>query len=1116
MSLPTVRSLPRAAFVVVMMPAVLALPAAPRPALHAQDTTAVAAPPQDTARGGSLPLSAARYIRYTANEGTWLSLDVSPDGGTIVFDLMGDLYSMPIAGGRATRLTRGMAFDAQPRFSPDGRRILFVSDRSGGENLWTIAPDGTDTTQITRGNGNIYTSPEWTPDGQYIVSSRTFGLGGEAKLWLYHIDGGSGTQLIEAADNAKLLGAAFGPDGRYVYFAEATGDWQYNASLPRYQVQVYDRENGETTARTARYGSGFRPAISPDGRWLVYGSRHESETGLRRRDLETGDEEWLVFPIHRDDQESRATLDVLPGYSFTPDSRSVILSHGGGFWSVPIEGGAPRAIPFTADVEIGFGPEVRTAYRVEADDSLVISQIRDAEPSPDGRRLAFTALGALHVMDLPGGTPRRLIEGPAIQNQPAWSADGRSLAYVTWSDSDGGHIWRVPAAGGEPQRLTERSAVYTSPVWSPDGRRVVATRSGAQSRQQQTGNIGSDFVWVSSSGGAVTIIAPTAGRSDPHFAGNQDRIFAYGGSSGLVSFRWDGTDVRTHLRVTGPTRAGGTTPNNASSVIMSPTGDRALAQIEDHLYVVTVPMVGAEAPRISVANPENAAFPVRQLTEVGGQFPAWSADGERVHWSIGNAHFVYDLDRARAIDDSVRAARAAQPAGQAAGRRDADSRPAYEPVEHRVRITVARDIPRGTAVLRGGRAITMRGDEIIEDSDIVIRDNRIVAVGARGTVQVPEGANVIDVSGTTIVPGYVDAHAHLRPGGGPLTQYAWQYVANLAYGVTSTRDPQTGSTDVLTYGDLVETGALLGPRIYSTGPGVFGVYQGSEIRDLDHARRLLRRYSDYYNTRSFKMYLSGNRQARQWLIMAARELQLMPTTEGGIDYKLDMTHAIDGYPGIEHNIPVYPLYEDVIRLFVESGVTYTPTLLVTFGGPQGENYWFEREDPYHNQKLSRFTPYNDLANRTRRRGAGWFHEDEYMFSKYAEFTADVVERGGRVGIGGHGQLQGLGWHWELWNVQSGGMSEHDALRAATILGAEGMGMGTDLGSLESGKLADMVVLNANPLENIRNSADIRYVIRNGRVYEGDTLNEVWPMQRTQSAPVWWEAPPARTGISARE
>ena len=321
----------------------------------------------------------------------------------------------------------------------------------------------------------------------------------------------------------------------------------------------------------------------------------------------------------------------------------------------------------------------------------------------------------------------------------------------------------------------------------------------------------------------------------------------------------------------------------------------------------------------------------------------------------------------------------------------------------------ARDIPRGTVVLRGGRVITMRGDEVIENADVVIVDNRIRSVGPRGAV--PAGAQVIDVTGKTITPGFIDIHAHMWPLWGIHWARPWIYEANLAYGVTTTRDPQTSTTDVLTYGDRVEAGQIPGPRIYSTGPGVFWT---EGIRNLDHARDILRRYSDYYDTKTFKMYLSGDRRQREWLIMAARELHLMPTTEGGLDYRLNMTHAMDGYPGVEHTMPITPAFQDVVELFKTSQTTNTPTLLVSYGGPWAENYFYTHENVVGDQKLRHFTPEEELNQKIRRRNpgpgpGGWFMDSEYAFSRHAVFTKNLVEAGGRSGIGGHGQLQGLGY-----------------------------------------------------------------------------------------------------------
>ncbi len=1048
-------------------------------------------------RKPGLPLKTERKIEFTVDEGTWLSLSVSPDGKTVLFDLLGDLYTVPIGGGGAQRITSGLAFDSQPVYSPDGKLIAFTSDRDGSDNLWIANADGSDPKQLSKDKDGDFISPSWTPDGEYLLVSRNQAGLGTHEIWMYNIHGGSGVQVTKAQtqpntppqQRLNFLGAIASPDGKYFYYARRTGSFSYNATFPMWQIVRRDRTSGDEDVITSAPGSAFRPVLSPDGKQLVYATRFDTESGLRIRDLASGEDRWLKYPVQRDDQESRATRDVLPGYSFTPDGKDLVVFYGGKINRVQIATGEAAVVPFKAQVSLDLGPELRFATKI--DEGPVHARLIQAPvQSPDAKRLVFSSLTHLYGLDIPGGKPTRLTSDSAREYQPAWSPDGQWIAYVTWSEQ-GGHIWKLAASGqARPERVTSVPGFYQDPAWTPDGSRIVALRGSTRDREEaQTGfgsQTGLDVVWVSKDGGEPQLIVPARGVGKPHFTHDKDRVYLYS-PQGLQSFRFDGTDRRTHLKVVGKNLAQTPEPPAAREVRISPNGKQALALVNDQLYLIDVPITGGDAPTVDVSTP---SVPLKKLTDIGADSFAWADDGKTITWSLGSSFFRLPVSTV-SFDPEIKGDENTAEAKPAA-----DKKPKHEEIA--VDIEVPRHKPSGSVVLRGAKVITMRAEEVIVDADIVVTDNRITAAGKRGSVTTPAGARIIDLKGATIMPGIVDVHAHwMEVKRGVLDLQNWPFLANLAYGVTTGRDPQTGTNDVFAYQDLVDTGDILGPRAFNTGPGIFN---SNDFQSYEETLGVVTRYKKYYRTNTVKSYTVGNRKQREWVVQACKENQLMPTTEGALDLKLDLTHAIDGFSGNEHALPIVPLYADVINVFVKSGITYTPTLLVAYGGPWAENYFYETTEVHDDPKLQRFFPHNVLDTKSQRRP--WFRKEEQVFPKLATEAAKIVRAGGRVCIGGHGQIQGIQCHWEMWALQSGGLTNMEVLRAATIHGAKALGFDQDLGSIEPGKLADLIVLNKDPLQDIRNTNTIRYVMKNGELFEGDTLNQIWPEQKQLPAP-WW-------------
>jgi Tol biopolymer transport system component len=1080
-----------------------------------------------------LPLKSERKVSFTTDEGTWLSLDVSPDGKAIVFELLGDIYTLPIEGGKATLIDGGMSFDSQPRFSPDGQWIAFLSDREGSENVWIMKADGSGAKQVSKDPNNEFASPSWDPSGKYIYVSKTkFGIG-PREIWMYHVDGGTGVQITKSkASNATPrdqrtsdVGVVASPDGRYLYYAERRRDFSYNSMFPIWSIKRKDRKTGDEDTIIEQPRSAMRPGIAPDGKHMLYVTRYETESGLRLRNLETGEDKWVRYPVTRDDQEAIFSRDLFPGYAFLPGGREIIYNQDGKIRRLNLETGAESIIPFTAEVSQDLGPKLDFPQKVDQG-PVKVRLIHDPVESPGGKTLAFSAMTHLYTLDLPSGRPLQLDTGKSAAFQPAWSPDGKWIAYVSWS-SEGGQLWKIPASGGTPVQLSKSLAVYSNPVFSPDGTRIVLLRGNAYDRENDGFDGGQsrnpDLIWISADGGEPNLILPARGAGGPHFTHEKDRIYVYT-PGGLISLRYDGTDRRTHLIVKGSGIYFADEPVPADDLVPSPDGQWVLAHVMNQLYVIAMPSVGGEPPTVSVGGP---AVPLKKITDIGADYYGWADDGKTIAWAVGASYFRQPLssisfeppkdekkegekkDQAKDADkdqDKKESADAQKPEKPPDKK---DQKPAEKKEEKKLKerekevqevkvdLEMPRKTPKGTIVLRGATVVTMKGDDVLKDADVVVENNRITRVGARGGV--PSGAKVFDVKGKTITPGFIDTHAHwFEIKRGILDTQNWAFLANLAYGVTAGLDVQTGSNDMFAYQDLVDTGDILGQRAFSTGPGVFS---DNNFQSEEEVKGVLTKYRDYYGTHNIKSYLVGTRKQRQYLVQASKELGMMPTTEGALDLKLDLTHVIDGFHGNEHTLPVTPLYNDVLQMFAQSGTADTPTLIVNYGGPFGEDYWYEYSEVHDNAKLNHFTPHRIIDQKTKRRPE-WFRKDEYEFPKLAAQVAKLARAGGLVGVGSHGQLQGLGYHWELWMISSGGMTPMEALKCATVNGSKIVGRPDEIGTLEPGKLADLIIFDKNPLDDIHNTNTIHWVMKNGELFEGDTLNQVWPEQK-KLAPLWF-------------
>ncbi len=1014
------------------------------------------------------------------DEGTWMNLDVSHDGQEIVFDLLGDIYTIPITGGTAKLISGGIAWEVQPRFSPNGKHISFTSDRAGGDNIWIMNTDGSNKKQITKESFRLLNNATWMPNSDYLIARKHF-TGyrslGAGEMWLYNINGGDGIQLTKRKNDQQDAGEPnVAPDGKFLYFSEDVSpgpNFEYSKDPNGliYAIKQLDLTTGKLSNLITEQGGSARPQISPDGKFMAYVKRVRLKSALFIQNIKTGENFPLVEELSHDQQETWAIFGVYPNFAWTPDGKNIVFYAKGKIKNIEVNTLTLTDIPFL----VNSNQTVQTALHFEQEvfnPAFTVKMVRHLTTSPDGKLVVFNAAGYLYKKELPNGNAERLTTGIDFEFEPVFSSDGKFIVYTTWSDEFKGAIKRTELKNGKTITLTDEKGFYYSPSFANKGDKIVFRKGvGNEVLGLSYGRNTGIFI-MPANGGLKTLVSENGIK--PIFNTDDSRIYFQGYDNGKKAFKsmdLNGGNERTHY-----------TSQYGGQFTPSPDG-KWMAFTELFNAYVTPMLTTGSALDLSA---NNKAIPLAKITKDAGTYLHWSADSKKLCWTLGPQYFSKEIKNTFSfVADAP------------------EKLPATDTVGITLNLTLKTDAPTGILALKGAKIITMKGDEVIEEGTILLENNKILAIGKLKDINIPATARVIELNGKTIMPGIVDVHAHLRTSpDGISPQQDWSYLANVAFGVTTAHDPSSNTEMVFSQSEMLKAGRMIGPRLYSTGSILYGADGDFKvvINSLEDALSHLRRLKSV-GAFSVKSYNQPRREQRQQILEAARQLKMEVVPEGGSTFFSNMNMIADGHTGIEHSIPIAPVYKDVINFWNNTQVAYTPTLIVSYGAQWGENYWYDRTNVWENERLLSFTPRAIIDARARRRTTAEY--GDYGHIAVAKAAKEIAIGGTKVNLGAHGQIQGLGAHWEMWMFVQGGMSPLQAIRAATLNGANYLGMQKEIGSLEVGKLADLVVMDASPLEDIRNSEKIKYVMLNGRLYDSLTMNEIGSREKVRSR-LWFE------------
>lgn len=983
------------------------------------------------------PASKTVAAKINTDQGSWMSLDVSPDGGTIVFDLLGDIYAMPASGGTASGVTSGTSWDSQPRFSPDGSHIAFISDRGGNSDLWMMKTDGSGARQVSQENHAALVNPAWLPSGDYIAAQRhktttrlsETSSSSDNTIWVYNTESGAGERL---SDHKRKTSAA------------------QSTAIIDYDV-IYTAASGHTP--------------SADGNYLASVESKDGKTHLLIANLKdgSGDQPRSVYDkLDPTQNVPHSKNDIAyigyPNMDWGPDNKSLYFWAHGHIQRLDIQSNEVTKIPFQVKDTREVFAQPRLNQQIDQS-SIQLRTPRFAKLSPDGKTIVFESLGKLYLRDTKTGQVSNLTRLPREERElyPSWAPDSQSLLFTTWTDDEFGAIHSIDIKSRAITTHTDTAGLYTQSISSPSGEFFLYKQIAGDTVTPPMPTLSpraNPGIYIQAKGSPDSIRVSEFGAY-AHFSGNERRIYftnIEGEYASFTSVNLLGEDKKIHAQA-----------KHARSFQLSPDGLYVAIIKGEDLYLSEF---SSEFTGITLSE-ESQTYPMIKLASAAG-FANWeqrditrtNAKAAGLYWTQ-NAQ-IYSVKAKTCFSDTC--------VPTALG-----SSLSYK---------TKADMPNSTFALTNARIITLDGENggVIENGTILVRKNRIADVGE--AINIPVHAEVIDLKGKTIMPGLINVATHSAYGvEGLITQNNREAVGALSQGVTTIMGTSNDINTAITASEMQRAGQLLAPRIFVTAK-----LKRSSVQSLKAQ-----------GVHSLKSKYIPRRDQRHDVTRMARDHAIALTTTAKGYFHHDMGLIQDGFTATQSANPQYKLYDDALQMIRQSGVAIFPELGL-------ERITKSRMpaaalDTQPSQSILQKFLKNNLKNSSQNDNEKKGSAHEGLTSLNGVYASALISANIPILLSAPMNNE-TAIHRAICTYKDNGASHLEALRAVTYKAAKYLGMDHDIGTIEAGKLADLIILSGNPLDDIRNTATLEHVMIGGRLYNTDSMNAFNSINT--HLPFWWE------------